>query len=138
MKLAVDPAYLAKWNPFATGAVAAAKKIDKNIDAFNARQNEKAVNGQPTIVNRGSTYTRNGQPFSVNVAPHQHAIAVDTLDAWNKDPELKGVKPPTIGKSPKLLGQFSMALSPVSARRRLRLPNNCLCAPTCSNIGGLL
>lgn len=107
-----NPNYAMKFNPAARGwfgnsAVPNAKKLDARIDQLNQNRTDGGVH-------RGSTYTRGGRPFSVHVPFQQHAAAVDTVDAWNRDPELKGIAPPSVGTMPNalrgVLGEYSVAL----------------------------
>ena len=64
--------------------------LDKKIDQLNQNRTDGGVN-------RGSTFVRNGQTMRVDVAPHQRTAVIDMLDAWHKDPELKGIAPPSVG-----------------------------------------
>jgi len=83
--------YAELYNPFSWGAMYRARNLDKKIDDYNANLWEKYPSGydnnnNPILVNRGSTYVRNGQPFKINtnVPPRLRTTVIDMYDAMHK------------------------------------------------------
>jgi len=83
---------LAAWyNPLSWPAAWQAAQLDKKIDDYNAALWQKHPNGRyedgtPILVNRGSTFARNGQRFTIdsNVPSRLRTNVIDLYDAMHK------------------------------------------------------